>query len=147
MSEGAMRDYRLRDQPQHATWHFAGRAVLTCALLLPAISWAQQSVPGADLVVARPVINMYKDASADSEVTSQVLYGTGVLSLEKKEGWAKIRTADDYTGWIQLAEVAPQASPAYAADARAVRVTAISANVYREPDATQHAPLLRLPCE
>jgi cell wall-associated NlpC family hydrolase len=108
---------------------------------------AQQSVPNADFVVSQPVINMYKGATVDSEVTSQVLYGTGVLSLEKQSGWIRIRTADGYTGWIPSADVKAQSKTAYGSAGNSVRVTAISANVYREPDVTEHAPILRLPWE
>jgi len=35
----------------------------------------------------------------------------------------------------------------YAPKGSAVRVTTVSANVYREPDVTRHAPILRLPWE
>jgi len=90
---------------------------------------------------------MYKDAAADSEVTSQVLYGTGVLSSEKQGGWIKIRTADGYTGWIESSEAKAQGTTPYAPDGKSVHVTAISANAYREPDVTEHAPVVRLPWE
>jgi len=108
---------------------------------------AQKSLPNADFVVSRPVVNMYKEATADSEVTSQVLYGTGVLSLEKQHDWFKIRTADGYTGWVSSADVKSEAGDVYAAGDKSVHVTAISANAYREPDVTEHAPALRLPWE
>ena len=122
------------------------RLVLNGAVFAGSLGAAQQSVPNADFVVSRPVINMYKSASADTEVTSQVLYGTGVKSLEKHGDWIKIRTADDYTGWV--ASDAVVAGGDYsAADGQFVRVTALSANAYREPDVTEHAPVLRLPWE
>jgi len=90
---------------------------------------------------------MYKDATSDSEVTSQVLYGTGVLSLEKRGSWIKIRTADGYTGWVESSDAKAQGSTLYAPEGKSVRVTAISANAYREPDVTEHAPMMRLPWE
>lgn len=108
---------------------------------------AQQSVSGADLVVARPVIDMHRNPGADSDVVSQVLYGTDVLSLKQQAGWDNVRTADGYTGWVQSADVVPLHGSPYAPEGRMVRVAALSANVYREPDVTMHAPLLHLPWE
>jgi len=108
---------------------------------------AQKSLPNADFVASRPVVHMYQEATADSEVTSQVLYGTGVLSLEKQRDWLRIRTADGYAGWVSSADVKSQAGGTYAAEDKSVHVTAISANAYREPDVTEHAPALRLPWE
>lgn len=121
--------------------------VLLVATLAASVALAQQSVPNADFVVSRPVINMYKSASPDTEVTSQVLYGTGVRSLEKQGDWIKIRTADNYTGWVAAGDVRAESGTSYGSDDHSVRVTALSANAYREPDVTEHAPVLRLPWE
>jgi gamma-D-glutamyl-L-lysine dipeptidyl-peptidase len=126
---------------------FGIRVVLIWALLAGSVVMAQQSVPNADFVVSRPVVNMYKSATADSEVTSQVLYGTGVLSLDKQGNWIRIRTADDYTGWVGSADVSAQRGSSYAPEGKLVRVAALSANIYREPDVTEHAPVLRFPWE
>jgi cell wall-associated NlpC family hydrolase len=89
---------------------------------------------------------MYSAASADSDVVSQALYGSGVLSLEKKNGWVHIRTGDDYTGWVAAAGITPLQG-SYAPDGKAVRVAQLSANLYREPSVTKHAPVLNLPWE
>lgn len=108
---------------------------------------AQLSVPHGDLVVVRPVINMYSKPTADSDVVSQALYGTGVLSFEKQEGWYDVHTADGYKGWISASDVKSLKGSEYAPDSQSVRVAAKIANVYREPDVTRHAPLLELPWE
>jgi hypothetical protein len=92
------------------------------------------------------VINMYASTSADSEVVSQALYGSGVLSLEKKNGWIHIRTGDDYTGWVAAADITPLQG-GYAPDGKAVRVAELSANLYLEPSTIKHAPILNLPWE
>ena len=63
------------------------------------------SVPHADFVVAKPVVNMYSKPTTDSDVVSQALYGTGVLSLEKQADWYHIRTADEYKGWVAAADL------------------------------------------
>lgn len=128
-----------------------GRAVfplLALLLLSPAFPGvAQQPVPGADLVVARPVVDMHRNPGADSDVVSQALYGTDVLSLKQQADWDDIRTADGYTGWVQASDLGALHGTPYAPDGKAVRVAALSANVYREPDVTRHAPLLQLPWE
>jgi cell wall-associated NlpC family hydrolase len=89
---------------------------------------------------------MYHSASADSDVTSQALYGAGVLSLEKKDGWIRIRTGDDYTGWVAAADVTALEGD-YAPAGKSVRVVQLSANIFREPSVTKHAPVLNLPWE
>src|SRR5580692_1183649 len=103
------------NQPRWSKLSFrAGPLMLACLLVSAHLLAAQQSVANSDLVVSRPVINMYKSAATDSEVTSQVLYGTGVLSLEKQGDWINIRTADGYTGWVSSTEVQAQNGSPYA---------------------------------
>lgn len=122
---------------------------LCAAVILPSahLAIAQQSVPNADFVTARPVIDMYSHPKADSDVVSQALYGTGVLSLEQQDGWYKIRTADNYTGWVAASDLLPLEGTPYAPDGNEVEVAGLTANVYREPDVTRHSPLLLLPWE
>jgi SH3-like domain-containing protein len=92
-------------------------------------------------------VNMYRNATDASDVVSQALYGTGVQAIENSPGWIHIHTADGYTGWVEAADLKTLNGSAYAPKGDAVRVTAISANVYREPDVTAHAPVLQLPWE
>jgi hypothetical protein len=80
-------------------------------------------------------------------VVSQALYGTGVLTRQSSQGWFQILTADGYTGWVAAADLKTLDGATYAPKGNAVRVAALSANVYREPDVTAHAPLLELPWE
>jgi cell wall-associated NlpC family hydrolase len=122
------------------------RFLLVLCSLCSVSAVGQLSVAKPDHVVARPVINMYRSASAESDVVSQALYGSGVLSLEKKDGWIHIRTGDDYTGWVAAEDVIAHEGD-YAPAGKAVRVVQISANIYREPDLTKHAPVLNLPWE
>jgi cell wall-associated NlpC family hydrolase len=115
--------------------------------LLTPLSRAQVSAPHADLLVAKPVINMYSRPTTDSDVVSQALYGTGVVSLEKQGEWYDIRTADEYRGWVSATDVRTVDAGSYAPAGRSVRVTGKDVNVYRDPDVTRHAPVLQLPWE
>ena len=96
-------------------------------------------------VILQPVANMYSKPSEDADVVSQAIYGANVGLLEQQEGWAHIRTADDYTGWTPLAALRP--GSLYAAKGRIVEVQSLFAHVYREPDVTRHAPLVTVPFE
>jgi hypothetical protein len=96
-------------------------------------------------VVLRPVANMYSGPTEDADVVSQALYGANVQLMEQREGWAHIRTADDYTGWVPLAALRPGAP--YATQGRVAEVVSQFAHIYRERDVTKHAPLLTVPFE
>jgi gamma-D-glutamyl-L-lysine dipeptidyl-peptidase len=108
-------------------------------------------------VTAQPVANMYSAPSADSDVTSQAIYGVTVVQTKPNpapkenipEGWIYVKTPDDYLGWVQRNQFLPlDPSEDYAGkDKRVVTVTNRGANVYRETDVTKHAPLLVLPFE
>lgn len=117
-------------------------------LLLAVSAAAQEPVPHADFVVGRPVLNMYRNPNTNSDVVSQAIYGTGVLSVKQQPGWVQIRTADGYTGWAESSDLkAETAAAQYAPSGMAVRVSSLSANIYSESDVTEHAPVLRLPWE
>ncbi len=100
-------------------------------------------LPGA--VVLQPVANMYASDTADSEVTSQAIYGANVDVLEQKAGWAKIRTADHYTGWTPLAAL--RSGQSYATAGRVAEVQCLFAHLYREANVIPHAPLVTVPFE
>jgi gamma-D-glutamyl-L-lysine dipeptidyl-peptidase len=95
-------------------------------------------------VVLRPVANMYSKPSTDAEVVSQAIYGANVTLLEESNGWAHIRTGDDYTGWTPLADL--RSGPVYATS-RAAEVVNLFAHIYREASLTKHAPLVTVPFE
>ncbi|MBZ5583270.1 MAG: C40 family peptidase [Acidobacteriia bacterium] len=101
------------------------------------------SLPNA--VVLQPVANMYSKPSPDADVVSQAIYGANVGILDQQEGWARIRTPDDYTGWVPASSL--RAGAAYAAAGRVAEVRSLFAHLYREADVTRHAPLLTVPFE
>src|SRR5947209_6761282 len=103
--------------------------------------FATAATPNA--IVLQPVANMYSKATDDSDVVSQAIYGTNVGVIEQKDGWAHIRTPDEYTGWTPLAALRTGAS--YATEGTVAEVTSLFAHVYREQDVTKHAPLLTVP--
>jgi cell wall-associated NlpC family hydrolase len=110
---------------------------------IAAIALFATALPNA--VVLQPVANMYWGPSADTTVVSQAIYGANVGLLEQKDGWAHIRTADDYTGWTPLSALLP--GKAYAVSGRVAEVQSLFAHIYREPNVTKHAPLITVPFE
>jgi hypothetical protein len=88
---------------------------------------------------------MYSRPSEDADVVSQAIYGANVLLIEQREGWAHVRTADDYTGWIPLSAL--RSAAPYATHGRVAEVVSPFAHIYREASVTRHAPLLTVPFE
>jgi hypothetical protein len=115
--------------------------------LLLALALAALPSPGA--VVVKPVANMYSAASQDADVVSQAICGASVVLVEEKGEWAKVRTPDDYSGWMPLASLRRYSSGdhTYASAGKVVQVASLFANVYREPSVTKHQPMLILPFE
>lgn len=113
------------------------------------LSIASQSSPTgkSDYVVIKPVVNMYRNPNLRSDVVSQAIYGTNITRLRRKWGWAKVRTGDEYTGWIQLSNLRKLKGQVYAAGGPIIRVSQLSANIYLEPDVTKHAPIEKIPWE
>jgi gamma-D-glutamyl-L-lysine dipeptidyl-peptidase len=101
------------------------------------------------LVVSVPVANMYSRSSEDSDVVSQAIYGSGLEVLEETAGWAKVRTGDQYTGWMRLDVTARPANrgSANSNSTKGIQVNSQLANLYRETDVTAHRPVMSVPFE
>jgi len=114
--------------------------LLALALMIP---------PSPGAVVVKPVANMYSAPTEDADVVSQAICGASVALVEERGEWVKVRTSDDYTGWMPLALLRRNSSgrPTYASTGKVVQVASVFANVYREPSVTKHEPLLTLPFE
>jgi cell wall-associated NlpC family hydrolase len=111
-------------------------------LLLAAGLRAAEPTPA---VVVQPVANMYSKATLDTDVVSQAIYGANVAILEQQSGWARIRTADDYTGWVPLSSIRP--GQRYAVSGRWAEVSSLFAHIYRDASVTHFAPLVTAPFE
>jgi cell wall-associated NlpC family hydrolase len=98
-------------------------------------------------VVTRPVANMHSEPSESASVVSQAILGSQVEVLEQKPGWARVRTADQYAGWMSSASLRffKANEPAYGVAGKVAAVESLLANLYREPDVTRHAPLMTTP--
>jgi gamma-D-glutamyl-L-lysine dipeptidyl-peptidase len=106
-------------------------------------------VAAANAVVLKPVANMHSGPSEEADVVSQAIYASHLRVLEEQAGWAKVRTADDYTGWMPLSFLRrlDAGEKLYASGGRVAQVESLFASIYREPDVTKHQPLLTVPFE
>jgi cell wall-associated NlpC family hydrolase len=115
--------------------------------LVMAMALLATSTPLA--VVTKPVANMYAKRSEDAPVVSQAIYGSTVRVLEQRFDWLRIRTADEYTGWLPVASalrIAPTAK-AYASAGRVAQVESLFAHIYYQPDVSRRQPMLTVPFE
>jgi cell wall-associated NlpC family hydrolase len=119
--------------------------VFLLVLLLPALAAGQPS-PEIRTVV-RPVLNMHSSPSSDADVVSQAIYATPVAILEQKNGWTRVRTPDEYLGWVETSALALRAGRPYATGPGVVQVRSLFAHIYREASVTRHAPILTVPFE
>jgi gamma-D-glutamyl-L-lysine dipeptidyl-peptidase len=92
-----------------------------------------------------PVANMFSQASEDTDVVSQAILGTNVKIVERKSGWARIQTPDEYLGWIPITQLVESTAPY--GKASSLKVNSLFSHLYREPSVTKHAPLLTVPFE
>lgn len=103
------------------------------------------AMAGGNAVILAPVANLYADPSADAEVVSQSIYGANVEVVERKDDWARVRTFDDYTGWVQAAAL--KGGERYGETSRVAIVESLRAHLYREASVTKHAPVMTVPYE
>src|SRR3989442_4410945 len=103
----------------------------------------------ADGVVLQPVANMYARPSEEADVVSQAIYGSHIGIIEERAGWARVRTADEYTGWMPASvfKRLGHGERIYASSGRVAQVESLFANLYRQPSVTKHQPLLTVPFE
>jgi gamma-D-glutamyl-L-lysine dipeptidyl-peptidase len=137
-------------QRYSCNWAARPTVVLTLVLVLAVCAAASGKRPtvGDQEVVVVPVANMYSSATEDADVVSQAILGSDVVLLEVQKKWARVRTPDQYIGWISASDLRKWPGPgSYGAQGHTVQVESLFANVYRETDVTKHAPLLTAPFE
>ena len=133
---------------------------MTSAFVLAAwvaLAPAQTSAPASqaaaipalrDAVILSAVENMYSGPDTSKDVVSQALLGQVVGIVEEKDGFARIQTPDRYRGWVPVAALFPYPDPAvprYARGGTVADVTALMANLYRDPSVTTARPKARAP--
>jgi hypothetical protein len=118
---------------------------VTAALtvLLAAGTLAEETSNG---LIRVPVANMFSAASEDADVVSQAIYASKVAVLDHRDGFARIWTPDSYVGWVREGDLLAS-DGVYPRGGAVAQVLALSANLYREPDVTKHAPVLAVPFE
>ena len=117
----------------------------TAGLSAVLLSWPA-AVFAANFVVLRPAANLHAAPNADAEVVSQAIYGTNLEVVENNNNWSRVRTADDYLGWVHKALVT-RADNRYGEGKRTAKVTSLFASLYRETSVTKHMPLITVPFE
>jgi hypothetical protein len=93
------------------------------------------------------VVNLFERSDAASPVVSQATLGTTAAVLKSARGWSLVETPDAYRGWARsgaLRRIADRAG-AYPANGRAIEVTSLMANVYRDADVTSASPIAVVP--
>jgi hypothetical protein len=100
----------------------------------------------AAATILKPVANMFSKPSREADVVSQAIYGTRVDVIERRSGWARIRTPDEYLGWTEESDLRLGDSR-YPGPGRTVEVRSLFAHLYLEPSVTKRAPKLTVPFE
>jgi cell wall-associated NlpC family hydrolase len=98
-------------------------------------------------MVTASVANMYSSATEDADVVSQAILGSNVAVLELQKDWARVRTTDQYSGWMRLSDLRQRNDNPYASHGRVVQIASLFANLYRETNVTQHHPVITVPFE
>ena len=96
-------------------------------------------------VINRPVVNMFSKPTADADVISQAIFGANVQIVEDQAAWLKVRTPDDYTGWIEATAAVKR--DVYAVSGTIAKVSNLFGSVYRETSIIKHQPIFTLPFE
>jgi hypothetical protein len=98
----------------------------------------QQDAPGASdkstlpaFFIARNVVNLYAEPSTSAEVVSQAIMGDTVDVIDQRDGFSRVHTADQYTGWVGDDHLAAQWDRS---DFLTTSIATLFADVYSAPD-------------
>jgi cell wall-associated NlpC family hydrolase len=107
------------------------------------IFYVANVLAGTSAIITVPVADMYKKPGNNVAVISQAIYDTNVEVLDSaRNGWVLIRTPDNYQGWVKSHDLV---SGSTNKTKHILKVENLFANIYTEPDTTQHKPLLVVP--
>jgi len=76
-----------------------------------AVRVLQQARPAA-LTVATNLTGLYRDSHFESEMLSQLVYGTPLELLDERDQWAFVRLPDGYLGWTYRPYLKLESAPA-----------------------------------
>lgn len=114
----------------------------------PAAPAAAATAVHREAVILSAVENMYSAPDPSRSVVSQALLGQVVGIVEEQGAFARIETPDRYRGWVAVAALFPYpdpAAPRYARRGIVAEVTALMANLYRDPSVTSSRPKVQAP--
>jgi cell wall-associated NlpC family hydrolase len=97
-------------------------------------------------VVTANVANLYHEPSKAVELVTQATLGMELLIQEGQDGWFRVQTPDQYSGWIQASKFknyAPGEAP-YASTDQVVEIDSLLAFLYYLPRASTRAPALQV---
>ena len=92
------------------------------------------------MIVIRPVVNMRKGASENSEVVSQAIFAEIVTRTQESGDWSLITTPDGYSGWVKSSSLVSH-SGNYETS---VKISLPVAHLYAQKESI-FGPLLTLP--
>jgi len=118
---------------------------LVLAVLLSASALFAKERPH---VVVVSVANMFSGPSDKTDVVSQAIYGSNVKLLQARGEWSRIQTSDQYKGWTRSRYLRVLLTgDGYATAGSTVQVESLFANIYAEPNVTQHKPIITVSYE
>jgi hypothetical protein len=90
--------------------------------------------------VSVPVVDMRQEATNESKVASQALFGEQIQTGQTQGEWISIMTPDGYSGWVKPGcfTTLPKSYP------KKIEVSRLSSHVYSVAD-TEYGPILTLP--
>ncbi|MDO8587396.1 MAG: C40 family peptidase [Armatimonadota bacterium] len=87
------------------------------------------------VVIAKNVADMRASPDRSSELVSQAVLGQVVLTYDETPGWFRIRTSDEYSGWVESRwTVADIRGRGYASSGKIARISNLYAELLTWPD-------------
>lgn len=98
-------------------------------------------------VIQVPVANLYAYSSEQAPVVSQGLYGWTVQVIEEAKEFLKIKTPDEYEGWVRKKDISSPCSTFLAHQESWAQINYSAVHLYAIPDLTRSRPIFTLPFE